>query len=473
MPKAVARLLAAAVLAVPLAACGSGPPAQLALVHADVFDSRTGAVLPDRTVIVRDGRIAALTPSTAEPPAAARVIDARGRLLTPGLIDGHHHTAMVLADSITATGGPIANLSMEPDSITAYRHRWARAYLPYGVTSVRAAGDDERDLPMLTAWMHPVPWAPDFYPCGGAMVSHEEGRVPYPGHVEVASPEAAAAKVRQYHDLGFRFVKLYWRLREPEFTAAIRQAQALGMIPFAHIDFNVFSISKALDLGLRDVEHAYPLIKDVMTPEEQGRVWRTEIKPLTGGSRDGLFFAQTMGYFAHLGPDDPRMNALIERLARTGTSVTPTLHVFGRLYGFTYFTLPPAGSFDDLSGYSDTLMAQGRRGYRVMAGYVKTMFDDGVRLNLGTDSAEPGKSALSEMLCLHGAGIPMPAVLRIATRNTAETLAIQDSVGTIAPGMKADLVLFDRSPLEDPQNLLSPKTVIKDGVVEAEPATRR
>ena len=442
------------------------------MIHADVFDARTGAVLPDRTVIVDDGRIAAVRSGSEKAPRARRVIDAEGRLLTPGLIDGHHHTAFVLADSVTATGGPVVNLSMDPDSIAVYRHRWARAYLPYGVTSVRSAGDDERDLPMLVAWMRSVPWAPDFYPCGGALVSHEEGRVPYPGHVEVASPEAAAAKVRQYHELGFRFVKLYWRLREPEFTAAIHEAQSLGMIPFAHIDFNVFSIGKALDLGLRDVEHAYTLVKEVLTPEEQEAVWLHEVKPLAGESRNGLFFAQTMGYLAHLGPDDPRMNALIERLAATGTSVTPTLHVFGRLYGFTYFAPPPVGNFDDLSAYSDTLMAQGREGFRVMLGTVKRMYDDGVRLNLGTDSAEPGKSALSEMLLLHQAGIPMAAVLTIATWNTAETMGIQDSVGAIEPGMKADLVLFDRSPIEDPQNLLSRRTVIKDGVVYEEPAAR-
>ncbi len=64
----------------------------------------------------------------------------------------------------------------------------------------------------------------------------------------------------------------------------------------------------------------------------------------------------------------------------------------------------------------------------------------------------------------------MPAVFTIATWNTAETMGIQDSVGAIEPGMKADLVLFERNPLEDPQNLLGPKTVIKDGVVVAEPA---
>ncbi len=189
-PVAAILLLLALLLPGPPAAAAAPAP-DLAVIHAPVFDAPGASVLPGRTVLVRDGRISAVEPDSAaaaEAARAKRVLDAEGRLLTPGLIDGHHHIAMVLADSILATGGPVVRLSMEPDSIAAYRRRWARAYLPFGVTSVRSAGDSEEDLPLLEAWMQPVPWAPDFHPCGGALVSHEEGRTPYPGHVEVAGP---------------------------------------------------------------------------------------------------------------------------------------------------------------------------------------------------------------------------------------------------------------------------------------------
>jgi hypothetical protein len=44
------------------------------------------------------------------------VIEGRGRLLTPGIVDLHHHTAFVLGDSITPGGGFVARLSMEPEA---------------------------------------------------------------------------------------------------------------------------------------------------------------------------------------------------------------------------------------------------------------------------------------------------------------------------------------------------------------------
>ena len=61
-----------------------------ALVFRDarVFDGPP--VLPRATVLVRDGRIAAVG-SQVQAPDGARVIDARGKTLLPGLIDSHTH----------------------------------------------------------------------------------------------------------------------------------------------------------------------------------------------------------------------------------------------------------------------------------------------------------------------------------------------------------------------------------------------
>jgi imidazolonepropionase-like amidohydrolase len=69
------------------------------------------------------------------------------------------------------------------------------------------------------------------------------------------------------------------------------------------------------------------------------------------------------------------------------------------------------------------------------------------------------------MILLHRAGIPMADVLSIATLGGARVMEREADYGTIEPGRKAQLVIFDRSPLEDPEAVLAGKTVIKDGVV--------
>jgi len=65
------------------------PQAHMALTHANVVDVRDGRIIPDTTVVVRDGTIVSVGATAA--PAGATVIDLAGRWLLPGLIDVHTH----------------------------------------------------------------------------------------------------------------------------------------------------------------------------------------------------------------------------------------------------------------------------------------------------------------------------------------------------------------------------------------------
>jgi len=85
-----------------------------------------------------------------------------------------------------------------------------------------------------------------------------------------------------------------------------------------------------------------------------------------------------------------------------------------------------------------------------MASYVKRMYDAGIRLNLGTDAHDAGKAALSEMLLLHEAGIPMIGVFRIATLHTAQDIGHGSEYGSIEVGKRADLILFRRKSTKQP-----------------------
>src|SRR2546422_9524380 len=97
------------------------PTIDLVITHALVLDVRTGNVLPDRAVLIDHGVITRVARgSGATLPPAARIIDARGRLLTPAFVDSHFHTGFVFADSITATGGRVTPPTLDPDSLTAH-----------------------------------------------------------------------------------------------------------------------------------------------------------------------------------------------------------------------------------------------------------------------------------------------------------------------------------------------------------------
>ncbi len=108
------RTLSIVIVAIlPALLSAQAPPdsTSLAIVHANVVDVRNGSVMPDATIVVRDGRIASVGSGAA--PSGLRIVDARGLHVLPGLIDAHTH---------------IANL------------RAARAALESGVTTVRSSG---------------------------------------------------------------------------------------------------------------------------------------------------------------------------------------------------------------------------------------------------------------------------------------------------------------------------------------------
>ena len=439
--------------------------ADLVIRNAAVFDSETASVTPNRTVVVRDSLIAAVVPTGgSRVPDAERTIDADGRLLTPGLIDVHQHSANVFAGP-DATDGAEPAMSMDPDSIAAYRHEYARATLSYGITVTREPGGNDDDLPLMMAWMNPVRWAPDFYPSGGALISPpDDGDDVYAGHTVVEDSIDAAQTVREYHDAGIQHLKLYWKLDLPAFQSALHEAKRLGMVPTGHIEYGDVSIRAALDLGLRHFEHAHTLASTALSPTKTSQVWQRASKILDGNS-GAVFHMGVMEMFNELGRQDARMTTLIDAMADAEATVTSTIHVFARPLGLTSLERPTTDDFSDTSGWTDEQTARARRGYSVLESYVKRLHDSGVTLALGTDMPQPGRAALSEMLLLHRAGIPMEDTLRIATLNSARAIGLEEKYGSVESGKRAHLVLFEDNPLEDPKALLGSKTVIKDGVI--------
>lgn len=107
----LARTAAAVTLA--LLASGAGARAEtVAVVHAKLYAMDRATPLEDATLVIRDGKVAAAGPGVAA-PAGARVIDAKGRVVTPGLMNAGSHLGLVEVTSVgdsadqAVTTGPL------------------------------------------------------------------------------------------------------------------------------------------------------------------------------------------------------------------------------------------------------------------------------------------------------------------------------------------------------------------------------
>ena len=411
----------------------------IAITGVTVIDVRDGGRLRDRTVLVRDGRIVAIVPASARVPPDARVIPGRGRFLIPGLWDMHVHSPLPSAERLLPT------------------------FAEWGVTSVRDMGSDAA---MVLRWRAAIAsgtlTGPRIF-LAGPILDGPLGR-PMPAEhrrwrIEVTSTHHARTIVDSLAGLGVDFIKVHERLDPDVFHAIVQRARERGLHAAGHIP-SLAGPDAAIAAGVRSIEHL------VNIPIACG-VETQAIQPRTGFER--IFGACTT---TDLAP-------LYSRFAAAGIWHTPTLIVQRHL------ALGPQGARGDpgtarmpedlrLTIERITPVDPGRtresrrRVERLFAKRVEqvgAMHRAGVKLLAGSDGpmVAPGWALHEELALLVRAGLSPLDALRAATIEPARYFNTTDSLGAIAVGQRADLVLLDADPLRDIRNTRRIRAVIANG----------
>lgn len=353
-------------------------PASVPLLIRDVQAiSMTGEpVLPGRSVLIRNGRIEAIGGSELKPPQGAVVIEGRGRYLLPGLIDMHVH--------LNATDLPL--------------------YPQHGITTVRNMWGWPGLIPLMAR-------VESGELSGPRIISASQGLddqpVQWPATVVVSSPAAAAQAVRAQHDMGWRYLKVYTRLRRDSYAAVMAEAAAIGMIPIGHVPFAV-PVEEAIALGQRTIEHLTGYDRAVSRSGSAG----------TGGWIDA---------------DPSRYPGLATLTAANGVWNCPTLAIYSELSKQS----PPS--------MRATILEQRRR-------FVGELLRAGSPLLAGSDAGidvvAPGTSLHDELAELVAAGLSRYQALQAATSEAGRFLEI-DGLGIVTAGAPADLLLVEGNPLAD------------------------
>ena len=434
-----------------LSSCVETKTYDLVIKNANLFDSKTGTVLNNLTILVNADVIADLTGSKKNYDAK-NTIDAKGRLVTPGFVDTHIHPTDVFGDYSDAPG------YLAKDSLDFLRKRLSDNYLPYGITTAMIMGQPENWLPPILNWSKkPVPGYLDIYTTGGAFISNES-RKPYINHIEVESPLAAKQKVLEYYKLGIRHIKLYWRLLRPEFEAAFKTADSLGMKVYGHIDQNRMFMDETLIIGLRNYEHLLTLDNSVLHFQNDGAAFSLDMQknypPINPG-----FTAVRLEMFRFINEKKKAaMDSLIDKLATSKVSFSTTIHVMAEQFGLAYFSNKTESSLNNEQ------LARCRDNFKIFMSYGKQLFDKGVKIRIGTDCPNGGKAFISEQLLLFENGFSIPSILQISTINGATALGLDSKYGSIEKGKKANILIWEKNPFDDYKNFLAGKTIIKDGV---------
>lgn len=364
----------------------------------------------DATVHVAQGRIVAIDSSPATGDEA--VVDVRGRFVLPGLIDSHYH--LVSRSSEYPEVSDIAVSTIE--GVVN-----AESCIASGVTSVRDCGCRHAGIYTLQravevgAIVGPRAVTAGRNPTGESAPRHWR-------NVFAAGPDEMRAAVREQVEAGAGWIKLIlahafdplrWDavtvfMSDEEIAAAVDEAHRCGVRIGAHCEGWEVA-ERGIRLGLDSLDHA-PLLSD----------------------------------------------AAVEAMAVRRVTYTPTVWAFSSDAGVDVDALPEAER--------DRLLAW-RQEHRES---VRRAFAAGVPIAAGSDSASavtgPGV-LVDELEALRDCGLPPAAVLAAGTVRGAEAMGSADSVGSLAPGLRADIVVVDGDPLERLDALRAPRAVWQDGVL--------
>jgi imidazolonepropionase-like amidohydrolase len=414
----------------------------IAITHVSVVDVERGRTLADRTVLISDGRIVEVGPSTAvRVPRDARTLDGRGRWLIPGLWDMHVHT----------TG---------PES-----ERLLPVYVAYGVTGVRDMGADLDVLRRARARILAGQAIGPRIVMAGPILDGPLGVPMPPAHrrfrIELTDPVRARRVVDSIARAGADFIKVHERVSPDVYRAIADEARRVGLRFAGHLPTSV-GPDDALVAGQRSIEHLVNVPFACTEEETESLRPRHPLEALFGrcsavdpSSLYRSFAASSVWHTPTLvvqraialrpdtAPGDPGTRHI-------PAPVRAMLHEVGPFSG----PLPPADVRRRLHALMDKRLQQ-----------VAALHRAGVPLLVGSDApgVAPGWSAHEEMRLLVLAGLPPSAALRAATLEPARWLGATDSLGTIARGRRADVVLLDADPLADIRNTRRIRAVIADG----------
>jgi len=419
--------------------------ATLFIQHVAVVDVTAGRVLPDMTVEIRGRTIAAVDSAPRiRVTRGARIVDGRGKYLIPGLWDMHVHLSF-----------PVGA---------------AQIFLPVMVANGVLGARDMHSflLPILSlkrAVASGTQIGPRLFVAGTAV----DGPNSYlPAARVVRTPEEARTAVRELKAAGVDFIKVYSSLPKDLYLAVASEAKNDG-IPFVgHVPYLV-TAAEASDVGQKSLEHLTEV--DVGTSSDEAAIKAEELEAMNqkhGYIPDPVRLKSTF--------DSAKTAALFERFRRNDTWQVPTLVVF---YQEIQIADTSRRGNDSLLVYIPKMLRDYWRSLpvdiatkmvalgAVHADLVGRLNRAGVQMLAGSDCPNPfvypGFSLHDELGLLVRSGLTPAEALRTATINPARFLGVTDSLGTVASGKVADLVLLDANPLTDIANTKRIRAVIQGG----------
>jgi imidazolonepropionase-like amidohydrolase len=381
-----------------------------------VFDGTGGDPMPNGIIVIEGARIKAIGPShdVAIPPGA-RLIDARGKSVIPGLIDAHVH----------------------------YQDWMEPLFLSHGVTTVRDVGNNLEMILTRRQWSQKTGAKhPRLFACGPLI----DGPNPRWGagiSRAVSTSDEARTVARELLERGVDCLKAYEQLTPTQLRALVQEATPHSVPVTAHL--GKATAAEAMTLGIRALEHASGINYLTATGEELQALAR-QVASIR------VFLVPTLVVHEQLSrllSPEVRRDPLLRHLP------PQQFEWWEAPYGVGRWT-------DAHSARNRDILARKRA-------WLGEVAKAGGRIVAGSDTPNPyvlpGSGLQRELELLVAAGLTPLQAITAATQTAAELLGQEDRLGSLRVGKVADLVILGGNPAEDIRQVREVERVLRDGQV--------
>jgi imidazolonepropionase-like amidohydrolase len=399
----ILRILGLCALA-PLAAPQTPPPEKRIVIAAStVFDGK-GGVLHDTRIVTGGSKIVALDPNGGPVD-----YDLRGLTVLPGWIDAHVHINSSFGSDGKFAGG---DGTTPEDAYRTASNAWLT--LMGGFTTVQSMGSPN-DVPLRNAIANGSLPGPRVLTAVEGLAGRGE---------QTGTPEEIRALIRKRKEAGADLIKIYA-------AGGMRQ----GGMTLSHDQLDA-ACDEARKLGLRTLVHAF---REAVRAATLARC--TQIEHGVGATDDDLKQMAEEGIYL-----DPQAGLLWENYLQNKEKFAGT--------PFFPKTVEEFAPMKDLPAMTHEFL---RRAVKI----------SGLKIVFGADALAGmhGRNAEEFINRVRDGGVEPSAAMISANFLAAEALGMADQIGSIAPGLEADIIALDGNPLRDITAVRRVVFVMKGGVV--------
>jgi len=436
------------ILAPALAAAQPKGKGTVAIVGGMLIDGHGGIPVHNAVIIVEGDTVKAIgTADTLKPPAGAKVIDARGKSVLPGLIDMHCHIDIV-GHGVYGEWHPFVKnrykeiLPGENKDLLLSGVTWGREPGGFLETDLWVRDSINRgDFPGPRRLVS-GPYISYGDPKTGDSGPYGDPNSPNAHYLMVDTPERAREAAIYLLDKGVDLLKAYNNLTEPMVVAIVEEAHKRGKHVASHVR-GPEDLAMRIRAGVDSIEHMGGNTGGRFTQESLDLIAQRRVG-IVATLNVGLVYKETEMFPGRL--EDPKA------MPNFPADVQDMIRKSNRNFSHLRY-------FDGSKVRNDSATPV----------LFKQLVEAGANILMGTEAGTPmnfhTSAAAREMVWMTRLGMDPMKVIVASTRGPAQFLKLDDKYGSIEAGKVADIIMVDGNPLFDMALMHQVSFVMKDGVI--------